>query len=323
MVNKLSKEEIKERDDVIKRVYDKRKSTDLVLTGISKIDEVMGGLEAGNIMVLGGDTGIGKSLFAMTMAVNVAKQGHNVLYIDLENGEQLGITRLLSIWSGKEYKHFKDPESEEEAKEIYREIAERIDYWDHVLLQDTFKSYDENTAKTIIDLIKAKSINKSTKPRLIIIDPLQALESEIDGQRQYNEQGKLSKDIKNLSQRLNNNVIICHHFRKPDASSRYVRDIDESEGSVYRVPDINDFKGSSKIVENSQMVCAIMRQYKSDTKSKRSKSKFMILKNRDGLEHEGIKIHFDEDTLTFKDEPVEYSDDYSMLTQGLGLEVVK
>lgn len=318
---RLSIEELKEKDEVIERIYNRRESTNLIYTGIKKIDEVMGGIEAGNTIVLGGDTGIGKSLLAMNFAVKVAKQGHKVLYFDLENGEQLGITRLLTIWSGKEYRHFKTLESKNEAREINREMSEKIVFWDHVSLQDTFKSYREDKAQTIINLIKRESEKESTKPRLVVIDPLQALESEIDGQRQFNEQGKLINDIKNLSQRLDNNIIICHHFRKPDASSRYVKDLDDTEESVYRIPDIFDFKGSSKIVDFSQQVWAIMRQYKSDTKSKRSKTKFMILKNRDGAEHEGIKIYFDEDTLQFRDDRIDYLDDCAMISQenGLGL----
>ena len=92
---KLSKEEIQEKNEVIERVF--KLNGKRISTGYPKLDIILGQLDPGDTIILGGETGVGKSLLAMNIAVNIARQGEKVLYIDLENGEKTGIKRLLSI----------------------------------------------------------------------------------------------------------------------------------------------------------------------------------------------------------------------------------
>jgi replicative DNA helicase len=69
-------------------------------TGLPSIDEQIGGLEPGSLIVLGGRPGMGKSAFGWQSAIAAARQGAGVLAISLEmSATELG-RRALSAISG-------------------------------------------------------------------------------------------------------------------------------------------------------------------------------------------------------------------------------
>lgn len=307
---KLSKQEIDERNEVIERVFSV--SGNKSFTGYPKIDEILGSVEPGNITILGGESGIGKSILATNIAVNVAKQGKRVLYLDLENGERTGFKRLWSIWSGIDIEYWDKPESKEKAKEINLEMTDNIEYWDHFSLQ-VLKGFEESPTNTIIKYINTISFNPNTKPNLVVIDPLQDMESEIENGKRYNEQGNIVKSLKNLSQRSCINTLICHHLRKPGSTNgRYVASVDEKEIKLYRIPELDDFEGSSKIINKSAQVLSVVRAYENTSRESRSKTRIEVLKNRNDL-HGVEYIYLNEDNLRFESDPV-YETEYSDLT---------
>lgn len=63
-------------------------------TGYRKIDAFTSGLKG--ISIFGGMPKIGKSMFAITMASNIAENGYPVIYCDLENGIHKTRLRILS-----------------------------------------------------------------------------------------------------------------------------------------------------------------------------------------------------------------------------------
>lgn len=56
----------------------------LVKFGLSRIDEIIGGAERGDLIVLGGRPGMGKSALAGCIALNVARQGFGVAEVNAE-----------------------------------------------------------------------------------------------------------------------------------------------------------------------------------------------------------------------------------------------
>jgi replicative DNA helicase len=53
-------------------------------TGYKALDEKMGGMEAGSVVLIGGETSNGKSMLSLNIALNIAKTMTNVLYLSLE-----------------------------------------------------------------------------------------------------------------------------------------------------------------------------------------------------------------------------------------------
>ena len=80
-------------DDVIKDTVDsiKNKTTKLIKTGYEKIDSFAGGLTRGEITIIGGRPGHGKTTVMINMLANVLNQGHKAIFFsrELPNSELL------------------------------------------------------------------------------------------------------------------------------------------------------------------------------------------------------------------------------------------
>lgn len=90
-------EEKKIREETINSLFD-RQNIKGVPTGFKELDDKVKGLKRGHLIVLGAETGFGKSMLAITLSVNVAKAGEDVLYLDLENGRDEIYKRFLTNW---------------------------------------------------------------------------------------------------------------------------------------------------------------------------------------------------------------------------------
>lgn len=69
-------------------------------TGFAALDEVLGGgLHAGELTLLGGSQGLGKTTFALQIARNVAAGGGRALYLCFEHREEDVLQRRPAAWS--------------------------------------------------------------------------------------------------------------------------------------------------------------------------------------------------------------------------------
>ena len=70
-------------------------------TGFPVLDGVLsGGLHVGELLLLGGAPGVGKTIMALQMARNIAKEGGQVLFACYEHEPTVLLTRLLSMEAG-------------------------------------------------------------------------------------------------------------------------------------------------------------------------------------------------------------------------------
>lgn len=284
-MNISEKEERLEVDELVDRMFNPARS-DGYSTGFKDLDKIVRGVRLGTLTVLGGSTGVGKSLFGLNILKNLAEDGAACTYFDLENSDVVSHERLVSIWSGKSHSYFKS--NPQEASNVIWEYSSKIEY---------FGSDDvERFGGGVETVIKLIAVSKS---RVFLVDPLQALETENDSGKILNEQGKIVKALKELAQRKNKAIIICHHLRKSSGGSgEWASDTDELKEIKYRVPSIEDFRGSGKIVDYATDVWGILRTMSSETKEGRGKTLLRVLKNRSGKTGD-VRLFFDEDTFKF------------------------
>jgi len=73
-------------------------SSDTVATGFPSVDRILGGgLRQGDLVVLGGDVGVGKSSFALAVALRIAERGETAAVISGEMDEDRLWERALAI----------------------------------------------------------------------------------------------------------------------------------------------------------------------------------------------------------------------------------
>jgi replicative DNA helicase len=91
---------ISELQDELKEVRSERGKLRGLSTGYKALDAKMGGLEAGSVILFGGETSNGKSALATNIGVRIAQQGKGVLYISLEMTKKQMLERLDIMTDG-------------------------------------------------------------------------------------------------------------------------------------------------------------------------------------------------------------------------------
>jgi len=91
-------------------------------TGFEVLDRaIAGGLKPGELLLLGGGQGIGKTMMTLQMARNLAAGGARVLYVCYEHDERFLLTKLLALES-------REPDEEEGERGIrLRDVLARIE----------------------------------------------------------------------------------------------------------------------------------------------------------------------------------------------------
>lgn len=156
------------------------KETELISTGYTMLDKKIGGLGAGHVILIGGETSNGKSALATNIAVNVAKN-MGVLFITLE---------------------MQDVELKKRLKLANNGTIDDLD----ILLQKKFRI----TYKDINGIIKnAKEMGDI---KLVVLDYLQYLGRGMSMQ----EVAVMSKEIKTLALTHNLPLMVIVSLRKSE-----------------------------------------------------------------------------------------------------------
>lgn len=191
-----------------------------VSTGYPLIDRAMGSFLPGELLTIGGDTGHGKSLFAMNIAQNVYRQTQQpVLMVNLELTRNQAVQRFYNL-SGADH-----------------------DYAGIMIQRASAVTYKD------IDILMKKA--KAEGACLVIIDHLHFFSRSADNQT--TELSRIMKHFKECAVENNLPVILLSHVTP-------TRIMDQS-GNIKKTikPGLHNFKGSSSIEQDSDMVAFVYR----------------------------------------------------------------
>lgn len=167
--------------DAIVDTYENWGKVSGMSTGYPLLDKRIGGLTAGHLILIGGETSNGKSAFAANIARNVAKRGDGVLYITLE---------MLHEEIGSRFYHINGKEVDD--LNIMFQQQFQLDYKDIEPL-----------------LIKA---TRDFEVKLVVLDYMQYL-----GRGMTNEEvSKMSKTLKTLALKYGIPFVVIVSLRKGD-----------------------------------------------------------------------------------------------------------
>lgn len=233
-------------------------------TGIKSLDKATGGLQKGNLFVIAGRPGMGKTALALNIASKAAINSKVAIFSFEMSKEELG-DRLLSdegccnfgkIKSGKleidDFTHLSNA-----SLELSRRYA-------HV--------YDGG-ALTVSE-IKAKCMKLKMQKGLdvVVIDYLQLINgsSKHNGNRVY-EIGEISRSLKTMARELEITVIALSQLSRA------------TEGRIDKRPVLSDLRDSGSIEQDADMIALL---YRDDYYHKNSEEKgiceVLLGKNRNG-----------------------------------------
>ena len=206
-------------------------------TGFSLIDRKIDGFRKGELVILGGRPGSGKTTLAMNIAFNIARKRMNVIFFSLEMGKIELHERLVS--SITELKPYPGMSSEEAAKlfNASRRITGELPL-----------SVDDRSAVTIEDIyLEAKKLKEAAKLDMIVIDHMSILKSRKPFKSRYEEISDISRQLKVLAKDMDVPVLCLCQLNR------------QTEGREVKTPNMSDLRDSGSIEQDADLIMFVFR----------------------------------------------------------------
>jgi replicative DNA helicase len=230
-------------------------------TGWRFLDKYIGGYNEGDLIVVAGRPGMGKTAIALTLTKEFAQIGGKALFISLEmSNEQLAKRYISLIGDIANWKIRNGQLRENEILQVC-DIANR----------QTIEFFIDDDVDSRIGQIKAKAkLHKSTKGlNLLVIDYIQL----IKGTKQNREQeiAEISRTLKLLAKELKITVMILAQLSR------------KSEERADKRPMLSDLRESGAIEQDADIVMFPFRpMYYEQEKPEMEEAELIIAKNRNG-----------------------------------------
>ena len=167
-----------------------------IKTGFAPFDKAVGGLPPKSVNIISGRSGMGKSDFAIFLAVKLAVQGVRVLYLSMEMPRTQIMARIASRVAMIDSRKLYDAKSlTTEERNTVSTLLERISKIPLIL--------DEQQALTTADV--AAKIRKH-RPQVIVVDHMQLMARESNYRQSWENLAETSRAMKRLA--MNENVIL-------------------------------------------------------------------------------------------------------------------
>jgi replicative DNA helicase len=253
-------------------------------TGINYLDDCMQGILDGDLVVLTGDTGVGKTSITTFIAKHNAFLGKNVYYIALE-AKDMEIERRIKYQyiSRKYYKnglHTPDKFNKYLTYKSWlrgndKELIESLEVEVNAEYSEKLKKLNVIYRKTgDFGIIQLKElINKiKDKADLIILDHLHIF--DIDPRYENQEMKIVMKELRDMATIHNKPIIAISHIRK-------------NRNYESLLPEIQDLHGSSDISKIAYSIISVAPYYNNEYKEEKclyntqAPTLFRILKDRE------------------------------------------
>lgn len=267
---KRSKNEIVEIKDALKEFFQNLKTMQKnkssltgVTTGFKKLDDVTGGLQASDLIILAARPAMGKTSLALNILSNAAKAGHKVAIFSLEMPVQQLVNRLVASEASLNSSNLRKGKlNTDEWNKLQVGITNLIK--NKIFLDDT-------GSITVAELAsKARMLKMKQGLDLIVIDYIQLMKGTGESSREL-EISTISRSLKVLAKELNVPMLVLSQLnRKVDSRPN-------------KRPMISDLRESGAIEQDADQILFIYRgEVYKDKDMEEGVAEVSIAKNRHG-----------------------------------------
>lgn len=243
-----------------------------VKTGFPTIDSKLLGLRAGQMIVIGARPGVGKTSFALNLAVNAAAKGATVAFFSLEMSKAEIAQRLLAAQSGVSLQDIRAANIRDNQWKLLLDATIDLSRLDMMV---------DDTPGTTVTEVRAKArrmLHGKGQNCLVILDYLQLVSPPSGGRRsdsRATEVSEMSRGIKIMAKDLGVPVV---------ALSQLSRQVESRTG---KTPQLSDLRESGAIEQDADIVILLDRSMTDeeaarDDRPDKDVTNFIIAKNRSG-----------------------------------------
>lgn len=272
---------IKDVKEKTEKNRDKKGGITGLRTGFSNLDQLTAGLQPEELIILAARPSMGKSAFAMNLALNVAKRNKDgqasVAIFSLEMSNEQLAARMLSSESNIENNKIKTGALSSREWQFLEGGIQSLAKLNIL--------FDDSAAVNVADIrAKCRKLSQEGKLDFVVIDYLQLIRGDDRSGNRQEEVARISRSLKQMARELKIPIL---------ALSQLSREVEKRED---KRPVLADLRESGSIEQDADIVMFLYRNdyYVHNVENKTGEVELSIAKNRQGMA--GIRLGFRFDT---------------------------
>jgi len=208
-------------------------------TGFRQLDQMTGGLEPGQLIIVAARPSVGKTVAGCNIAAHAAGGGVPVLFFTMEMSRREIAQRILAARSGVTVQAMRSGTSDRRDWDQMTEMVAASAGWPLFI--------DDTPAVTVAYVrAKARRIQRARGLGLVVVDYLGLMRGIGDNRAQ--EVGSISRGLKALAKELKVSVIALAQLNRA------------SEGRLDRKPTLADLRDSGEVEQDADLVLMLHRE---------------------------------------------------------------
>jgi len=278
----------------IEKLHQSDKTLRGVPTGFKTLDRILSGFQNSDLIILAARPSLGKTSFALNIALNAAKQNVPVGIFSLEMSSEQLVDRLIAteakvdLWKLRTGNLSMDGEYND-----FERISEALG-----VLSEAPIFFEESSMPNIMQIrTMARRLQAEHGLGLLIIDYLQLINPRNPNDSPVQAISEISRALKGIARELNIPVLALSQL------SRAV------EQRTARIPKLSDLRDSGSIEQDADVVMFIYREDRDrENTERKNEADIIVAKHRNGPLGNAA-LYFDQDRATFENLSKEYEDD--------------
>lgn len=262
-------------DRLSRSIFEGVETEEGIETGFPDVDRMLHAMVPGDVHVIAGGTGSGKTCLATNIAQNVLRAGLKVAIFSLEMRQEELATRIVASESQVNHDRLRSGEVALYDQRDVEAAIERMKAWPLLICDDA--------SITVQQMLAASRRQRERQGLdLVIVDYLQIVQPSTRREVRENEVAEVSRELKLMANDLDIPVVALSQLSR--------RNVHEK-----RSPELSDLRESGAIEQDASVVMALWRPDKHD----RNNVDLCILKNRHG-KIGTVPLYFRPEILTFR-----------------------
>ena len=255
-------------------------------TGFADLDNILAGLQKGDLVILASRPSVGKTTLALDMARTIAtREKIPVGIFSLEMSKEQLVDRLLCAEAGVDlWKMRTGRLSESEEDDDFPRIGHAMG-----VLAEAPLFIDDSALNSVMEIrTKARRLQTEQGLGLLVVDYLQLMEGRTEAESRVQQVSEITRALKGIAKELNIPVLVLSQLSRA------------TEARTPPIPKLADLRESGSIEQDADVVLFIYREelVKKDT-DRPHIADILISKHRNGPTGE-VQLYFDENKVSFK-----------------------